>query len=359
MSLLPVLERERLMSGSTTPLILAPSDQRWLVFVESHPQASIFQHPAWLSLLAECYGYSPMVLAVLGEDGAIQAGCPMMELKQPFRGRRWVALPFSDHCAPLYNDTRDLHILIQWLVKRYQDGDVAKIEIRWELPIPSCGHASTYDVLSRIKLCPDSSVVADQFHYHHTRQLKKAQKNRSIRIERGTGINHIQQFYDLHVQTRRRLGVPVQPKRFFRLLGDHMLQPGLGYIALAYNHEECVSANVFLQWKNTITYKYSAGTDVARDLRANYLLIWDAIQWGCENGYTWLDLGRSEQANIGLRKFKEQWGAEEIPLTYTSFPCAPSDPRQSRLIPILHSIIRHSPTWVCRITGEILYRHFG
>jgi lipid II:glycine glycyltransferase (peptidoglycan interpeptide bridge formation enzyme) len=213
--------------------------------------------------------------------------------------------------------------------------------------------------LSRIKLESDSAVVASRFHSHHVRQLKKAQKNDALRVERGTGPDSLQQFYRVHVQTRQRLGLPVQPRRFFRLLGEHIMQPGLGHVALAYDNDECVAADVFFHWKDTITYKYSAGTDAAKESRANFLLIWDTIQWGCDRGYCWLDLGRSEESNAGLRTFKARWGTEETPLTYTSVPANPVDPRQSRLIPTVHAIIRRSPEWVCRVMGELFYKYVG
>ena len=138
-----------------------------------------------------------------------------------------------------------------------------------------------------------------------------------------------------------------------------MIEPGLGYVSLAYMNNECVAADIFLHWQKTITYKYSAGMDTARDLRANYLLMWDAIRWGCESGFTWLDLGRSELSNTGLRTFKERWGAEETPLTYMALPTKPADLLQSRLMPPLHAVIRHSPAWVCQVIGELLYRYVG
>jgi len=347
------------MPVSTQRLVLAPSDKRWGDFVDSRPESSVFQHPAWSNVLAECYGYVPMMLAVCGADGAVHAGCPMMELKHPFRGKRWVALPFSDHCAPLYDDVCDLETLVQWLTELCRAGEVAGIEIRWKLPIASIVHATTYDVLSRVRLDPDSAVVATRFHNHHVRQLKKAQKNDALRVERGTGAEHLQQFYRLHVRTRQRLGLPVQPRRFFRLLGDYLMKPGLGFVGLVYDGDECVAADVFLHWQKTLTYKYSANSDAARNTRANYLLMWDAIQWGCDNGYTWLDLGRSAQSNVGLRTFKARWGAEETPLTYMSLPSRPADPRQSKLMPIVQSVIRHSPIWMCKVMGELFYKYVG
>ena len=81
-----------------------PSDERWKAYVDSIPYANIFHHPAWIGLIAECYGYRPFVVAICDERGALTAGLPLMEIKSAFFGRRWVSLPFSDHCIPLSQD---------------------------------------------------------------------------------------------------------------------------------------------------------------------------------------------------------------------------------------------------------------
>ncbi len=345
------------MSDATNRLILIPTDPRWHDFVQ-RPQASIFHHPAWSTLLADCYGYRAMAVAICGADGAIRAGCPIVELRRPLRGKYWVALPFTDHCAPLYRDDHALEALARWFVGLYRQGEIAGVEVRWALPDNAFSQA-TYDIFSFVRLDPDSDVVARRFHKKHRYELKKVREDNTLRIERGTNPDFINQFYRLHARTRQRLGLPVQPKRFFGLLGEHILEKGLGYIALAYARDECVAADVFLHWQHTITYKYSAGTDAARDSRANYLLMWDTIQWGCENGYMWLDLGRSAQSNTGLRRFKARWGAEETPLTYAALPAPPADSRQSKLLPIMNFIIRRSPVGVCQVMGRLFYKYVG
>ena len=38
--------------------------------------------------------------------------------------------------------------------------------------------------------------------------------------------------------------------------------------------------------KQTITYKYGASDSAFLDLRPNHILLWTAIRWAAENGYT-------------------------------------------------------------------------
>ena len=76
------------------------ADPRWAAFVRCAPEADVFHHPAWLSLLHEHYRYPMQALCVL-EHGEIVAGLPLARVESRLTGRRLVAVPFSDRCVPL------------------------------------------------------------------------------------------------------------------------------------------------------------------------------------------------------------------------------------------------------------------
>src|SRR4051812_40463076 len=77
------------------------NDSRWLQFVQAREAAWPFHHPAWASLLAECYGLRVCAATMKDADGAIVAGLPIIETRGLMGGRRWVSLPFTDFCPPL------------------------------------------------------------------------------------------------------------------------------------------------------------------------------------------------------------------------------------------------------------------
>lgn len=60
---------------------------------------------------------------------------------------------------------------------------------------------------------------------------------------------------------------------------------------------------------------------------SNHGILWDAIQWGCENGYHTLDMGRSDLDGEGLLKYKRSWGTTESDLTYVRFTDQPTEIR--------------------------------
>jgi hypothetical protein len=46
-------------------------------------------------------------------------------------------------------------------------------------------------------------------------------------------------------------------------------------------------------------------------LRANNLVMWEAIRWFSRNQFRSLHFGRTDQVQEGLMQFKRGWGAED------------------------------------------------
>lgn len=93
-------------------LTLDIEDPRWRQLVATHPDAGPFHHPAWARTIADVYRFRPFVAAVEDAEGALAAGLPVIEVPAFPRGRRWVSLPFTDHCAPLARSSAALSELV-------------------------------------------------------------------------------------------------------------------------------------------------------------------------------------------------------------------------------------------------------
>jgi hypothetical protein len=338
--------------------ILETTNEAWQLFLSSRSKATIFHHPAWSNLIANCYGYRPFIVAAYGSGGEIKAGLPMIEISQPFSSRRWVSLPFTDHCAPLHVDQDSLRDLLENINQASRERGVSSIELRWNLSSEDALLANPYYVLHTIPLSPDFHVVQSRFQAMHRRNSIVAQK-RGVRIICGNDIDDLKDFYKLHLQTRRRQGIPVQPFHFFELMWKHLFELDLGFVMKAYQNTTCLAAAVFLKYNQTITYKYGASLKEGLDLRPNDLLFSTVIQWACENGFTLFDMGRTDKDNPGLSRFKKGWGAEEIPLKYYNIPQKRTPPIPSNYMKIMKPIIQKSPKWVCQFTGELFYKYIG
>jgi CelD/BcsL family acetyltransferase involved in cellulose biosynthesis len=335
--------------------VLDIGDERWTHFVEGVPGALPFHHPSWARLLGDCYGYQPFALVLEDGDG-VAAGIPAIEIRTVLGGRRWISLPFTDYSPPLARDESRLSSLLAELDAARQAERVSRMDIHARVAGPRVCRQPA-GVLHVLPLASDPGRVFRTFHRSQVQQRIAKAEREGIVVRRGSSKDDLTQtFYAMHLKTRRRLGVPIQPHRYFELLWERILAPGRGFVLLAYWNAIPIAGAVFLAWNGRITYKYSASLDEYWKLRPNNLVIWNAIRWGCENGFHTFDFGRTLPGQEGLRSFKRGWGTAEETLSFSTL-CgrAPTDAR-SRAAEMLRWPIQKMPLWFCRLVGELVYK---
>jgi CelD/BcsL family acetyltransferase involved in cellulose biosynthesis len=336
------------------------ADPAWAEFLSRCERAEIFHHPLWLELIRAQYHYDLSAHCIRGEDGAIEAGIPVARIESRLTGKRLVAIPFSDTCSPL-------------IAREAEGGAGAALGAALAAAaeregLPLCVHAPLEGVdpaavvrrfvRHELPLAADVAEVEKGFSKSRvTRNIKKARKE-GLEFELGRDRGALDGFYRLHLLTRRKLGVPTQPKRFIRRF-ERLFEAGLGFVGTVRDEGVAVAAGVFLAYDGVLTYKYGASDPAALAKRPNHLLHAEAIRWGCEQGLAVYDLGRSDLDNEGLRTFKSTWGATELDLAYTYLgQPLPSDDHGARE-GLTEKVIQRSPAFVGRVAGELLYRHYG
>lgn len=329
------------------------ADPQWRDFIFSHPDAGPFHLPEWASVVADTYGFDPFVLGVRDTDGELLGGLPVVSVPSLRGGHRWVALPFTDYCQMLVRNDADTAAIAEVVSAYALESPVRELELRCEFPELDRAHAVQAGYHSVIPLSADpGDLHPNKVH----RNLRNRAIKQGIRVSFGTTAGDVASYYRLHTLTRRRLGVPVQPRRFFGLIADRLIAQGNGFVATAYLGDEVLAAGLYLSHGATLVAKFAASDPAHRNNSGGYLVDWEVMLRACAEGYTVLDLGRSDLDADGLRVYKKGWGAIETPLTYTRISQhAPSEKRPS-VGELPKRIIRNSPTWVCRLLGETLYR---
>jgi CelD/BcsL family acetyltransferase involved in cellulose biosynthesis len=348
--------RRRVDEGMSGVAILDLTDPRWGDFVAGHPSAIPFHHPDWGRLVADCYGFRAFAVATSNTAGEIQAGLPVIEVRQLRGQRKWVTLPFTDYCPPLIAAPHEETDLACALQRASKVTGVRRVEVR--APLEGASPAGRAALRHVVALDDDPDRVFARLHSAVRTHVRQAER-RGVTIRRAERLDDLDCFYRLHLRTRHRQGVPVQPRRFFRILWDYVIRPGLGTLLLAEASGQPVAADIFLSWNGTSVGKFSASDERAWGLRANNLVIWHSIKAACEQGSRRFDFGRSDAGNEGLRAFKLSWGAVEEPLVYSSLGTTPEPAPVGNGMAdhLLASVIRHSPQVVCRAAGEVLYRY--
>lgn len=346
------------MIGYASMLDLA--DPAWTDFVDHHPDATAFHDPRWARLVADTYRFAGRALVALDFSHRVIAGLPLVEVRRGPLPSRWVCLPFTDHCQPLIRvgAPAKVDVIADLITMTRAAAGVGTIIVRGEVPGGSIGAIAVRHVTP---LAADPSAVLATFSRSQVqRSIRRAERDGVTVREGHERADLTETFYRLHLLTRARQGTPVQPRRFFHLLWDRVLASGLGNVLVAEHHGAPVAAAVFLRRGHTVIYKYGASDPAAWPVRPNHALFWAAIRCACLSGATAFDWGRTDFDNAGLRAFKTSWAAVEQPLVYTSFgsrtlPAGPG----AGAAPLRRAagrMISSGPRWVCRLSGELLYR---
>jgi CelD/BcsL family acetyltransferase involved in cellulose biosynthesis len=335
------------------------SDPAWLALLKGSRSATVFHHPRWLELLRSQYGYA-IYACCIEENGEIAAGIPIARIASRLTGKRLVSLPFSDICPPVLADRADRGALDSLVRALAEERRRTGLEIAVHAGLGDASEAFVQPRFFRhlLPLAEDPAEVESRYSKSQVKRGIKKARREGLRAERRTDGAALDAFYALHVRTRKKLGVPTQPKRFIRRF-EQLFGAGLGFVELVLAGERPIAAAVFLTHGGTVTYKYGASD--ARELgkRPNNLLFSETIRWGCESGFATLDFGRTDADNEGLRAFKRSWGASEQELAYTYFADREPAPEPQLRDRAMSATIRHAPPGFGRLVGEALYRHFG
>jgi hypothetical protein len=329
------------------------SSSSWLRFVSGSPLATPFHHPAWALVLASCYSLDAFALVQRNESGGLIAGIPVIQLPRKLRpGLRWSSLPFTDTCPVLCSEQNGVRFhreLQAYLAAHSVD------ELIIGGPLPGVqGLESAAHVEHVLALGDSTGDPKKQFRASVRRNIATARSaGLTTRSSRGDDAA-LDVFYRLQLLTRRRHGLPTQPRRFFESVFRSVLGQGLGHVTIVEHRGQPLAAGVFLHWKSSVVFKWGASDRAAWSLRPNDLLFAEEIAAASERGDLTFNFGKSAVTDVGLRRFKAGWGAVERPLISTPFgtPRPDRDPP-----PVLRDMIRRSPVQVSRMLGELLYRY--
>lgn len=333
-------------------------DERWGRFISKHPDAVFFHQPKWLKVLKEQYSYKPFCICIVNDNGEISAGIPFCEIGKVAKVK-WISLPFSDYCNPLYYNDSQLDILLKGIIECYIRGKVDFIGLGYDIS-GMCGFKSKCGAVLHIADVLDSEdKMLKTFDRSKRQGINKSFKE-GLKFETARSYNAIERFYKLHLKTRKKLGVPIQPKGFFKkLYEEFFLDNDEGLIIIITKDKIDLAAGFFLGYNKKLVYKYNASDPGYLHLRPNNLIIWAAIQEAIKMEYRYFDFGKSDFENEGLRKFKSGWGAKETLLAFSYFPKIPGKniftAVNNRMV---HPMIKHSPPFVCRLLGEVGYKYF-
>lgn len=328
--------------------------EQWQSFVEAQANSSIFHHRNWLELLSQQYGFEIQIPAIVN-DGQILAAIPFLRTRNLWGAKKLISLPFTDYLPVLNNNNSALAALCHHLQEEFR-GRIENVVIRADQPLSGVP-AESLNV--RHELCTDRPMTEIESSYASAikRNLRRSD-SRQLEFQKRSDFAAMDIFYGLHVLTRRKQGVPVQPWQYFQRLHELLIKPGLGFIGVVERSGEPVAAVVLLGFNKRLVYKYAASDPSALEHRPNDCLVHNSIRIASEEGYHCFDFGISDKKQDGLCQFKRKWGATESDIFHCYLLGEPdSSDGPSRARRIAAEVIRNCPTVVCRALGNAFYKY--
>lgn len=330
----------------------------WDELVLTNENCSFFHSASWARVLCESYKYKPLYFTSI-DNGRLLALMPFMEVRSLLTGRRGVSLPFTDYCQPIVSDKSHFQEIIDELIAYGKRAGWKYIEWRGgEGCFQDTLHSSFYHGHT-LNLTQNEQELISSFRSSTKRNINKAVKE-GVVIEICNSFKSIKEFYRLNCITRKYHGLPPQPYYFFKKIYEHITSKKKGFVVLASFQQNIISGAVYFHFGNKAIYKYGASDRRYQHMRANNLVMWEAIKWFGQNGFKEFSFGRTEQENSGLLQFKRGWGTEEKTISYYKYDLTNAAFIKGRSRAITsYALLKKMPSPLLNLAGTLLYRHVG
>jgi hypothetical protein len=336
------------------------SDDRWDDLVARHPRASVFHHRGWLETLDRTYGYTPLVLTSASENQPLKDGIVLCRVSSWITGTRLVSLPFSDHCEPLLDVASDLREFTNCLRTQCDGSRWKYVELRPLFDVQGEGYSlpnSGSYWFHELDLTPSLERLFKGLHRNSFQgKIRKAERE-GLSYEAGRSEQLLNEFYRLLLVTRRRHGLPPQPRKWFKNLvermGDNI------EITLARRAHVPIAAVLSLWHGSSIVYKYGCSDARFHNLGGMPFLIWKLIEKGKAAGAERIDFGRSDLDNHGLIAFKDRMGTTRRLLTYYRYTNGKRTNATNHRQPQRVWGFSVLPDAALTTAGRVLYKHVG
>jgi CelD/BcsL family acetyltransferase involved in cellulose biosynthesis len=337
------------------------TDPVWQLLVDRTP-SSVFHSPAWIQVLTDTYGWEASAYVVLDDRGEPCGGIPFCRISDVM-GERIVALPFSDYCDPLVNDSQCWQLLMECfmpescpIVMRCLHNSLPLADERFSLTKQAKWHG--------LNLTPNLDDLWRGMQDSTHRAIRKSQREGLV-VRVADSEDELRAFFEMHLKIRKyKLGLLAQPFSFFQNIWRHFVDTQHGFLLLALYQDKIVAGDFFIEWKDTLYYKFNASLPADLSHRPNDLLIWEGIQRGKARGFNFFDFGLSDIDQEGLVRYKRKFGTVEKTISFLRYTPNGSPTLAEKLTRDLLAQLTHQftdqmvPDPVTERAGENLYRLF-
>lgn len=282
----------------------------WTEYVENSTRATIAHQIGWKQVMKEGLGHVPRYL-LAKEGDRIKGILPLCITKTWWLSKYVVSLPWIDYGGICADDPEARDLLFNKACEIAKEENAKFIEFR-SVVTNNLNMVSRQDkVTFLLGLDNDPEEIWKGFNAKLKNQIRKAQKS-GLTTEFG-GLEKIGLFYKVFSHKMRDLGTPVWSIDFFKSIFKTF--PDTTRIVLVKRDGIPLAGGLLLSFKNRLYVPSASAYRSSLKYCPNHILYWDVIRKGCQEGFRYLDFGRSTK-NSGTFNFKKQWVPSPTQLTW-------------------------------------------
>ncbi len=359
------------VTQNTIKLLESSEHTKYSEFIDKQ-ENSAFEHTLeWAKVMFQNFGHMPTHLIAKNEKEEICGALALFECTGFTGQKKLVASPYAIYTTILADNENIKTELTKQAInickeqnasflqlREHKESHIFKdLQLKKQKNVFNMSLTLNEDINITWKKLPKSSIRWG---------IKKAEKS-NLTVGKGVAPMHLDQFYNLFLQTRKHRGVPAYPKSYFQDIINafqHKKNSNVK-IYITYHNEEPIAAIFLIYYNNEMRY-FAAGATYERELlsmQPYHLIMWQAIKDATEEGIAVFNLGgATENTNDGgLLTFKKRWSntIEEIPYYYylhkeKELPST----EESNLIKAASKVWRHLPTPVINWISPSIIKRF-
>jgi FemAB-related protein (PEP-CTERM system-associated) len=285
--------------------------RQWERYVADNPEATNYHRYGWREVIEKSFGHRCYYLNARDAKGNILGLLPLVYVRSKIFGRFLISQPFFNYGGLLCKQTEIGDALLAEAANLRVSLDAAFVELRHTSPWGHILPTKQSKVAMLLDLLPSIEKQWGAFNPKLRNQIRKAEKSGLTAVVGGREL--VEGFYKVFVRNMRDLGTPVYAQEFFLQICD--IFPEDTRIITVYQGETVIAAGLINRFNSTVEMPWASSNRDYNSLCPNNLLYWRALQWSIEQQAALFDFGRSTPGE-GTYKFKEQWGAKPVQLSW-------------------------------------------
>lgn len=276
--------------------------ERWDQFVISHPEGTNYHRWSWKHVFQEVFGW-PAIYLLAEEGGVVRGILPLIRQKCLWRSYL-SSMPHLKGGGIVADGPEVENLLLASAIQAARRTNAHCLELRHltERALPLVPRQDKVGAVLPIE--KDSEERLRRLE-KKTRNLVRKSLSFGMTAEFG-GSALLTEFYKVYRHNMRDLGSPCYSRHFFSEI--HNRFPDETRICVVRQGHETVAGAFLLGFRRILEVAWASSYRKFLPLKPNMFLYWSVLTFAAEQGYEFLDFGRSSRGS-GAYEFKLQWGA--------------------------------------------------